>query len=240
MFPYDPQLLALLQNAPDTIPDVLATMQAIDALVTDGDGLKWFNWLYWQVTQAVDARVSEGGFTDPVFLAELDVQFARLFFTALQNSLSGANTPDCWQVLFSRRDETALGRIQFAMAGINAHINHDLPIAIAATCLQLGFAPQHGSPQYADFTGLNSTLDSLINAAKTTLHVRLLGDALPAVSSLENALAAWSVAASREAAWNNAELLWHLRPEPGLASAFLDTLDGLASVVGQGLLIPIP
>jgi len=244
MFPYDPQLLATLASPPNSIPDVLAAMEAIDGLTTDGDGLKWFNWLYWQVTQAVEARVAqsagEGGFADPAFLAALDVQFARLYFSALGNSLSGGSVPDCWQAFFSRRGEVALGRIQFAMAGINAHINHDLAMALVATCGQLGLAPQHGTAQYADYTALNSTLDSLIEQAKTTLHVRLLGDALPAVSSLEDALAAWSVAAAREAAWNNAELLWHLRPEPGLTAAFLDTLDGLASVVGQALLIPVP
>ena len=51
MFPYDPQLRALLQIPPASIADVLATMQAIDGLTIDGDGLKWFNWLYYQVTK---------------------------------------------------------------------------------------------------------------------------------------------------------------------------------------------
>jgi hypothetical protein len=92
---------------------------------------------------------------------------------------------------------------------------------------------------YSDYTALNATLDSLIEEAKTVLNVRFLGDALPDASKLEDILAAWSVGAAREAAWNNAELLWHLRPETGLTAAFLDTLDGLSTVVGKGLLIPI-
>jgi hypothetical protein len=50
----------------------------------DGDGLKWFNWLYLQVTQAVEARVASGGFADPAWLAQLDVQFAHLYFSAPQ------------------------------------------------------------------------------------------------------------------------------------------------------------
>jgi hypothetical protein len=73
-----------------------------------------------------------GRFNDSQFLSELDVQFAQLYFNALKNSLSDAALPDCWQALFSQRNQTALTRIQFAMAGINAHINHDLPIAIVA------------------------------------------------------------------------------------------------------------
>ena len=77
MFTYDPQLLACLAAVPQSIADVLETMQAIEAVTADGDGLKWFNQLYFQVTQAVEARVSAGGFTDAAFLSQLDVQFAQ-------------------------------------------------------------------------------------------------------------------------------------------------------------------
>lgn len=240
MFPYDSQLVTLLQTAPRSIADVLATMQSIDALTVDGDGLKWFNWLYFQVTQAVEARVSSGGFNDPSFLSDLDIQFAHLYFNALKNSLSSEPLPDCWQTLFAVRNQTSLTRLQFAMAGINAHINHDLPIAIASTCASESLIPQHGTTQYNDYTSLNSTLDSLIDEAKQTLNVRLLGDVLPDVSQLENLVAGWSVCAAREAAWNNSELLWHLNAEPALSAAFLDNLDGMTALVGKGLLIPLP
>jgi hypothetical protein len=240
MFPYDPQLLACLETPPQSIADVLAAMQTIEGLTIEGDGLKWFNWLYYQVTQAVETRVSTGGFTDAAFLSELDVQFARLYFNALKNFLSNTALPACWSTLFSRRNQTMLARIQFALAGINAHINHDLPVAIVATCKVSNTMPQHTTVQYADYTSLNSTLDSLIEEAKQTLNVRLLGDAMPGVPALEDTIAAWSVSAAREAAWNNAELLWHLQPEASLADGFLDTLDGLTTVVSKGLLVPVP
>ena len=178
MFPYDPALLAAVESSPQDIPAVLATMQAIEALVVDGDGLKWFNLLYLQVTQAVEARVAAGGFSDPAWLAQLDVQFARLYFEALRNFLSGQPAPGCWRALFQCRNRAAIARIQFALAGVNAHINHDLPMAIVATCKPAGTVPQHGTAQYQDYTALNSTLDSLIEQAKQELHVRLLGDPL--------------------------------------------------------------
>ena len=215
-------------------------MRTIAAACGDGDGLKWFNWLYLQVTEAVAARVGVAGFVDPAWLGELDVQFARLYFGALESSLSGRPSPGCWRVLFERRGQAALARIQTALAGINAHINHDLAQAIVATCRATGSAPLRGGDLYHDYTAVNATLDSLIESAKRALHVRLLGDALPPVSSLEDILAAWSVAAAREAAWRNAEILWHLRETPPLAAAFLDTLDGLATVAGKALLVPVP
>src|SRR3954464_636087 len=125
MFPYDAQLLQAAQSTPRTISDVLGTMQTLDALMADGDGLKWFNWLYMQVTLAVEQRVSLGGFTNLAWLAELDVQFATLYFDALARWLSGRQAAGCWTALFTKRRQTAVARIQFAMAGINAHINHD-------------------------------------------------------------------------------------------------------------------
>jgi hypothetical protein len=243
MFPYDPTLLAAVQATPQSISDVIQIMETIESTCADGDGLKWFNWLYLQVTQAVETRGSasgSGSFTDSAWIAALDVAFARYYLGAIRSSLSGAPTPGCWQALFDLRNQTSLARIQFALAGMNAHINHDLPQAVLATCRATSIAPQHGTTQYNDYTALNTTLDSLINAAKVTLRVRLLGDSIPPVSGLDNTLAAWSVAAAREAAWNNAELLFHLVDAPLLASAFLGTLDGLTALASKTLLVPVP
>ena len=123
---------------------------------------------------------------------------------------------------------------------MNAHINHDLPMAIVKLGLSRGREPRHDTPEYAAFTALNSTLESQIAAAKRMLLVRLLGDPLPAVSHLEDTVAAWSVVAAREAAWTNAELLWAVRETPLLPGRCLDMLDGLTAVAGKALLVPVP
>ena len=240
MFSYDPTLLAVVQTTPRSIADVLTALQTIDSTCIDGDGLKWFNWLYLQVTQAVETRVGAGGFADPQWLAQLDVQFAALYFSALRSSLSGLPAPECWQILFASRDHAAIARIQFALAGINAHINHDLPEAIVATCQVTGTTPDHGGTNYNDYTSLNSTLDGIIQPAESTLHVRLLGGALPSVSVLENMIAAWSVSAARESAWNSAQCLWLIRAAPLATSGFMDSLDGFATVISKALLVPVP
>jgi hypothetical protein len=240
MFAYDLELLDAVKTAPQTVADVLRLMHRIDTICIDGDGLKWFNWLYLQVTQAVETRIASVGFTDSAWLAELDVQFARLYFGALGSALSGEPSPGCWQALFECRGHAAIARIQFALAGINAHINHDLPEAIVATCQVTATLPQHACIQYKDYTALNASLDCLIEPAKQTLRVRLLGDPLPPVSHLENTIAAWNVSAAREAAWQNAELLWYLRDLPLLSSNFMGGLDGITTVVGKALLVPVP
>jgi hypothetical protein len=238
MFAYDAQLAAAIQPQPQSIPGVLQLLQTIDATCIPGDGLKWFNGLYWEVTQAVESRVTAGGFNDPAWLAQLDVQFAALYFNALYASLTGASCPGSWQAMFSRRDQTDIARIQFALAGMNAHINHDLPFAIVATCKATNIVPQHGTPQYNDYTALDTTLDSLVDAAKTQLNVRLLGDPLPAVSHLEDLFASWNLADFREAAWKNAESIWQ---DSVLAAAILEgTIETVTTFAGDALLVPVP
>jgi len=240
MFRYDPDLLTAVRSTPQSVADVIQTMQAIDRICIDGDGLKWFNGLYLQVTEAVRDRIAAGGFTNLAWLADLDVYFAAFYFQALEANLSGQGAPGCWQAMLQCRAQAAVARIQFALAGMNAHINHDLPMALVKTCETSGSYPAHGGPQYADFTGLNTTLDSLIESAKRTLNVRLLGDSLPPVSQLEDRVAAWSVAAAREAAWTNGEVLWVLRDSPPLLARFQDTLDGLTALASKTLLVPVP
>ena len=240
MFTYDPALAVAVRSPAHSIADVLRTLRTIDATCVDTDGLKWFNWLYLQVTDAVQARAGggSGGFSRAAWLAELDVQFARLYFSALDAAISGGSCPGCWSVLFGCRTNVRLARIQFALAGINAHINRDLPDAIVATCKATRTVPLHGTAEYTDYTSVNSTLDTLIDAARKTLHVRLPGDPLPPVSQLEDTIAAWKVGAAREAAWVNAEALWNL-PVP-LVDSVKDSIDGLTTVVGKTLLIPVP
>jgi hypothetical protein len=238
MFPYDDQLAASLQVPPQSIPGVLGLLQTIGNTCIDADGLKWFNWLYLQVTQAVEDRVVAGGFNDCAWLAELDVQFAKLYFNALHAALSGAPCPGCWQAMLSCRNQNKVARIQFVLAGMNAHINHDLPLAIVATCTAENTAPQHGTVQYNDYTAINGTLADLVDIAKQALNVRLLGDPLPAVSHLEDLIATFDLAAAREMAWNTAESLW--QDSAFAARIRMDTIDGLTTVIGKALLVPVP
>ena len=240
MFSYDSTLLAAAQASVQTVDDVVRELTAIDQACIDTDGLKWFNWLYLAVTRVVRQRLGAGGLNDAAWLGELDVRFARLYFGALADSLAGRATPECWQVMMESRGRVEIARIQFALAGMNAHINHDLAAAIVATCAATGTAPDRGGPRYIDYTGLNATLDGLIDAARSGLNVRLPGDALPAVSRVEDTIAAWNVSAARESAWRSAEHLWQVRGVTALEDGFMTMLDGLTTVIGKALLVPAP
>jgi len=240
MFPYDAQIAAAVASAPNSVNDVMGMLTAIGSLCADADGLKWFNWLYLQVTRAVQQRVdTAGGFADPAWLATLDVQFAGYYFRAVRSALASNAAPGCWQAVFNVRNQPAETRLQFALAGMNAHINHDLPQAIVETCQATGVAPAHGTTHYNDYTALNATLDAIIDAAKQQLNVRLPGDSLPDLTRVEDLAAAFSIAAAREVAWKNSEVLWHIKDVSPVSTAFLDSVDATTAVASKTLLIPI-
>ena len=236
----DNQLLTIATNPVNSIPDVIAAFESINAVLPDTDGLKWFNWLYLAVTRAVDSNIETGTWHNPAWLTQLDVVFARLYLNALRQYLTpGESAPKCWMVLFESRNDARLARIQFALAGINAHIDHDLSMAVVETCRQFGITPTHLSAEYLDYCQVNDVLDPIVNQAKSELLTGLLGDKLPAIDLVENLTAMFGLRAVREAAWTNSEMLSQAEEIPGLGDRFLDGLDDAAALAGRGLLAPV-
>jgi hypothetical protein len=129
--PTDAQLFQIVNSAaPAAITDVLAVMQSIDGVLPSSDGLKWFNKLYSMVTQQIDLKPPPNGWEDATWLTRLAVVFANFYFTAIADALEqNPDVASSWQALFEARNKTGVDRIQFALAGMNAHINHDLALA---------------------------------------------------------------------------------------------------------------
>ena len=101
-----------------------------------------FNSLYHTITDRVATSLRGPEVTDPEFLEMLDVEFAKRYFDALRRwGLEDDTTPDVWEVLFRRAWDKRVSSLAAAMLGVNAHINHDLAIALIATWLE------HGAPE---------------------------------------------------------------------------------------------
>jgi Family of unknown function (DUF5995) len=220
-----------------TIDDVLATMRAIDRRLPDGDGVKWFNFLYLEVTQEVAAE--RAAWQDWPFLQQFDVVFARLYLDAIVSwERQPAATAHAWRPLFRARHDRKLARIQFALAGMNAHINHDLPVALGRLAEPDGRYPSRDGARYSDFSRVNDILERVEGSVLTVLATGLLGEIEQALGDLDNVLAMWKVRKAREAAWTNGEVLWHLRSTPPLRREFLARLDSMTGFASRGLLLP--
>ena len=111
-------------------------MEAIEAATPPGDGLAYFNRMYLGVTQQVNNELGQQFFADPAFMTTLDVAFANLYFGAAAAGHPAA-VRLAWRPLIERRAAAGIEPIQFALVGMNAHINYDLPCLLpchAAGC----------------------------------------------------------------------------------------------------------
>jgi hypothetical protein len=233
----DPQQAAPPPGASEDIDDVIARMQEIDTQLPRKDGVAYFNRLYLQVTKAVKSADAGVTFADPAFTARLDVVFANLYFAAEQTLGTGAPCPVAWRPLVQERAQPR-APIQFAIVGMNAHINHDLPIAVVQTCEEFGIEPTDASAQHADYQRVNGILGQVETQVAGWFETGLIADVVDVTpKDVDNALAMWSIAAARDLAWSHAKVLWHLRKEPKLADAYGDVIARLVELSGRGILI---
>ena len=218
-----------------TVEDLLAQMRALQSALPDGDGVRAFNGMYLTVTELVRDRLAAGGFTDTAFMTRLDLVFAGLYLEAVQSGSPVA----AWRPLIERREAPGVLPIQFALAGMNAHINHDLPIAVVRACRQLGM--DLGSPAVeADYQAVTGLLASVQEQVRRSFlsGVELEVDRAYA-APVVNLVGTWSIGRARDAAWANARVLWQLRDVEPLRTDFLDTLSSTVGMVGAQLLSPV-
>jgi hypothetical protein len=217
-----------------TIADVLRVMREMDAALPNNDGLKWFNLLYLKVTESV-LNVPPN-WEDAAWLEHLDVVFAQLYFDALRNP---DNPSRAWRPLLQARLRLGIAPIQFALAGMNAHINHDLPLAVVQTCAERGLAPAENTPQHRDFERVNPLLEKVEGEVKAFLATGLVGVIDQTLGRVDDVIAIWKIRKARATAWNNAEVLWHLRNTELPRELFERNLANLVELSSRGLLIPV-
>ncbi len=233
----DEALYAIVSGAsPVTIVDVLAVMQQIDQALADSDGLKWFNRLYMIVTQEVDEHPPAVGWKDPAWLTKLDVVFADFYFKALAAFLRGsADAPNAWDALMEARYRGGIDRIQFALAGMNAHINHDLALALIETDKQMKVVPGYGSPQHVDYEAVNGLLETVMPAELQMLATDVLGQLAQDTGKIGRILAFWNVCKARDLAWDFAE---HLRGLNALTQPVaMRAQDQVTGALGRAILV---
>lgn len=223
----------LSQPNPTNIPGVLGFMAQLQAALPKTDGLACFNHLYLAVTQTVDAAVAAGQAPEPQFLTALDVNFAAMYFDALREYSQGALTRHAWRPLLEARKSPNIAPIQFALAGMNAHINRDLPLGIQLTWGASGPTDD----LHAAFLAVNPLLASVEANLRDTYFRGLW--AKRCFAHDEDVVAMWSVEAARNAAWANGQVIWTLQKSghAALADVYVETLDGGTELAGSGMLL---
>ena len=215
-------------------------MTTISEALSPMDGLACFNQMYCIVTERVRSAVVGGKtYSDPAFMTHLDVVFVNLYLSALDAfRIEPRTSPRCWSELFESHADSRITRMQFAIAGMSAHINHDLPIAVVRTCQELDTAPSLGS-HAEDFERVNMILGSLEQSIRESFETGIILDFDRRTARVDNRFEDLAIHTARRAAWVNAGALWRLRDDLRLFRDYVEALDLSASLAGRGLLVPL-
>ena len=192
---------------------------------------------YLNITQAIKRGLEAELFQDNAWVSRYALSFANLYRKALLAYESGerASLPKAWRISFeTSRNNSALA-LQDLILGINAHINHDLALALT----EVSIDPQR-AVRYADHTRVNDVL----RAATDPLQQRIGQLYAPILSLLDQVgdrldeeIADFSVVKARESAWVAAVALANAR-DAAERAAIRASLNDRSAVLARLILAP--
>ncbi|WP_335975980.1 DUF5995 family protein [Streptomyces sp. CA2R106] len=148
---------------------------------------------------------------------------------------AGGRVPACWQPLVRARADPAVHPLQFALAGITAHVGHDLALAVVDTCRATGRTPDAVAP---DFVAVGAVLTAI--EARVREELMPGPDLLERLDPLTHAVASWSLARARDGAWAAARLLWAIRDRREAYEQCARALDVSVGAMARAVLAPFP
>jgi hypothetical protein len=167
----------------------------------------------------------------------LDVVFANLYFDAVDAlTTQPSKLPVAWQPLLAERSNTAIYPIQFALAGMNAHINHDLPIALVQTCAKLATAPDEGT-HHADYQKVDALLDAAEQSVRQSFESGVALRADRDAQTVLDLVGNWSINSARDVAWETALALWRCRDVAISQELLMDSVAQTVAMASRCLLL---
>jgi hypothetical protein len=241
------EMTGLLTGHPDDVPavvDQLTNLQDVLERVPPllaGNPLADFNRLYLGITETVLDRLFAGSFADPGFLSRLEVEFAARYFDALRQwSDASCRCPRAWQVLFGRLGgPDARPLPSSAAAGVNAHLNFDLPFALVTTFDHLGGEPTDDGDRHLDYRQINDLFAAALPGPGSGCldNWQVLIDTMN--GDLDDRWQGEKSAYTRDVAWRNSQRLWAARHDLAGLARERDRLDTNAAALGRLLLSPL-
>jgi hypothetical protein len=217
-----------------TVDQVITRLAALDVSLPSGDGVRVFNDMYLTVTELVRDHLAEAYFDDAPGMAALDAVFAARYLAAVDASTAGNAPSAAWRPLFELRDHPGIEPVQYALAGMNAHIEYDLPLAVLDHCRTSGHTPAQVEADY-------HRINALLAQVEDQVRRKLLPEpgALQLADPLLHILGVWPIDAARDAAWATLVSLWELRHVPPAAAALTASLGSSVGMVSRTLLTPV-
>ncbi|MFT4744438.1 MAG: hypothetical protein ACI9AD_000279 [Nitriliruptoraceae bacterium] len=171
-------------------------------------------------------------FDDPAGLGKEALAFYSLYEQMITDHLAGDPIPDAWQRSISAAAEGDWSGGQDMLLAINAHVQRDMPFALAATGLNL----PDGTSRKGDHDLFNEVLNVAypIIVAEVTRRYDPFMSQIGDLGDPGNIGAMQLVAGWREGVWRNAEALISTQGTP-LHDGFVTALELHADTWGQAM-----
>ena len=241
-----PRTCPLLQAPPvRSVPEAIERLTGIRDAVRNSApdcGIAYFSELYLTITEGIQDRIRSGAFfADDEYLARLDVVFANRYFDALRAWAGGGPAPHAWTLLFEAPDNGEITAVQLAGAGVNAHINFDLAVAVVETGKEMGDAELDGGSRREDYDKVNDVFAEKMHGLLSRLLEERAESGSPslflaALCELMERI----IETARRCAWKDAGILWECPRRSAEWAAKEQHMDAVATLVGRSLLWDLP
>jgi uncharacterized protein DUF5995 len=239
--PLQGRMTDVLRDQPGSIGAVIGKLETIQSIMDElppspaANRVAAFNQLYWTITKRVEGALRTG-VNSPEFLELLDIEFARRYFSALHLwNLDDEQTPDVWEVLFKRAGDVRMSRLLAAMLGVNAHINHDLALALIATWNETG-APTDDVID-PDYLLVNQIFYEEIPPLRRGFSNQWQMEIDQFVGPLDDWSQCMLVTVTRARAWDQGRRLWELREDADDFEQARCAMDKAASLVAEWAIV---
>lgn len=221
------------------VDEMLDRLREISADLPAGDGAAVFNAMYLRVSERIAMELEAGStFRDGAFMAELDVRFADFWIAAYDAGVVGSKVPSAWAPLFEERSTRGILDIQYALAGMNAHIEHDLPLAVVETCRSRGVTPRSRSVRQ-DYEAVNDVLAAAESEVRRSFLTEIGQHVDDEIGPIVHLVSSWNIDKARDLAWVSAETIWATRQLARLSSRYVAMLGHTVGMASRFLLTPV-
>lgn len=194
-----------LQLPYTSLQEIIEGLGGIErALREQEDRRAVFATAYVNMTSEIASRIGEASFHDPDWVARYAVAFANLYRSALLSYEQGdfEATPKPWLASFEASKNRRALLIQDLLLGINAHINHDLALALN----EVGIDPERDKRR-EDHTAVNDAIRKAtdpVQEAVTSRYAPALRLLDRVFGRIDEELTSFSIDKARFTAWVSA------------------------------------
>ena len=197
------ELIEHLKNSYKSVPEVISGFEWLENEFIQNEDLRGvFATAYLHITRSINEAIRVQSFHNNAWSEMYLIRFANLYRIALLNYETDGDSlvPKSWKVAFELAKNKEGLIIQHLMLGINAHINHDLAIAL----YDVKIDPDRDQ-KYADHTKINLILEKATAGLKRKVaekYAPILARLDRAFGTLDDEITEFSIPKAREHAWS--------------------------------------